>query len=62
LDEAYTLFKQWYLYAGVGFSSFFEIRPKLAYVVLIQYGTHFKTLNQQEMKTTIKFHNYKLIY
>lgn len=28
LDEAYSLFKQWYLYVSVGFSSFFEIRPR----------------------------------
>jgi hypothetical protein len=27
-DEAYLLYKQWYLYASVGFSSFFEIRPR----------------------------------
>jgi len=27
LDEAYLLYKQWYPYAGVGFSSF-EIRPR----------------------------------
>jgi hypothetical protein len=39
LDEAYSLFKQWYLYAKVGFSSLFEVRPRnivqLVHVILI---------------------------
>jgi hypothetical protein len=28
LNEAYLLYKQWYLYESVAFSSFFEIRPR----------------------------------
>jgi len=39
LEGAYSLFKQWYLYASVRFSSFFEIRPRNV-VTAGTYGPH----------------------